>query len=88
MNSELNEKRPEIIYPCSWDYKIIGTNIDKMLEVIEEAAGEHPHDVTPSNISLKGKYFSLNLKVTVPNEIIRDIIYQKLGDSPFIKVVI
>ena len=81
-------KRPEIEYPCEWAYKIIGTNIEKILEAIEIAVSDMKYDITPSNISKKGKYFSLNLLVTVPNETIRDIIYQKLNSSDSIKIVI
>ena len=81
-------KRPEIEYPCEWAYKIIGTNIEKILEAIEIAVSDMKYNITPSNISKKGKYFSLNLLVTVPNETIRDIIYQKLNSSDPIKIVI
>jgi len=81
-------KRPEIEYPCEWAYKIIGTNIEKILEAIEIAVSDMKYNITPSNISKKGKYFSLNLLVTVPNETIRDIIYQKLNSSDSIKIVI
>jgi len=81
-------KRPEIEYPCEWAYKIIGTNIEKILEAIENAVSDMKHEVTPSNISKKGKYFSLNLLVTVPNETVRDIVYKKLNSSDSIKIVI
>ena len=83
-----DDKRPEIEYPCEWAYKIIGTNIEKILEAIENAVSGMQYDVTPSNISKKGKYFSLNLLVTVPNETMRDIVYQKLSDNDFIKIVL
>ena len=82
------DKRPEIEYQCEWAYKIIGTNIEKILEAIESAVSGMKYDVTPSNISKKGKYFSLNLLVTVPNETMRDIVYQKLSDNDFIKIVL
>jgi putative lipoic acid-binding regulatory protein len=82
-----SDKRPEITYPCEWSYKIIGNNIDKMLEAIENAVSGLIHDVTASNISKKGNYFSLNLTLTVPNEVVRDLIYQKLDSSESIKIV-
>lgn len=88
MNSEANDRRPEITYPCEWSYKIIGTDIQQILDAIEEAAGDLSYDVTPSNISKHGKYFSLNLKLTVPNETVRDIIYENLNKNEFIKFVI
>ena len=79
--------RPEITYPCEWSYKIIGNNIDKILEAIEIAVSGLKYDVTPSNISKNGNYYSLNLTLTVPNEVIRDLIYQKLDSSESIKIV-
>ena len=82
-----SEKRPEINYPCEWSYKIIGTNVDKILEAIESAVSGLKYDVTPSNISKKGNYYSLNLTLTVPNEVVRDLIFQKLDSSDSIKIV-
>jgi len=82
------EKKPVIEYPCDWSYKIIGTNVQKIIDAIENAVGDMKYDVTPSSISKKGKYFSLNLVVTVPNETMRDLVYQKLNNSDFIKIVI
>ena len=82
-----SEKRPEINYPCEWSYKIIGTNVDKILEAIEGAVSGLKYDVTPSNISKKGNYYSLNLTLTVPNEVVRDLIFQKLDSSDSIKIV-
>jgi hypothetical protein len=82
-----SDKRPEIIYPCQWSYKIIGNNIDKMIEAIESAVSGLNYDVTPSNISKKGNYYSLNLTLTVPNKVVRDLIYQKLDSSDSVKIV-
>jgi putative lipoic acid-binding regulatory protein len=82
-----SNNRPEITYPCEWSYKIIGNNIDKILEAIENAVSGLKYDVTPSNISKNGNYYSLNLKLTVPNEVVRDLIYQKLDSSDSVKIV-
>lgn len=83
-----NSKRPEIEYPCNWDYKIIGTDVSEMIKIIEEAVGDLSYEISPSNISKKGNYFSLNLTVSVPSEIVRDIIFQKISSSAFVKIVI
>jgi putative lipoic acid-binding regulatory protein len=82
-----SNKRPEITYPCEWSYKIIGNNVDKILEAIENAVSGLKYDVTSSNISKNGNYYSLNLTLTVPNEVVRDLIYQKLDSSDSIKIV-
>jgi putative lipoic acid-binding regulatory protein len=58
-----------------------------MIKVIEEAVGDLTYEISPSNISKKGNYFSLNLTVFVPSEIVRDIIIQKVSSSAFVKIV-
>lgn len=84
----LDERKPEIKYPTNWEYKIIGSNVDDMLKAVEEIIIGLEYQVTPSNISRHGKYFSLNITVIVPSEILRDIIFQKFTRHPHIKFVI
>lgn len=81
-------RRPEIEYPCKWNYKVIGSELEKMVTVIEAAADGLEFELTPSNISKNGKYYSLNFSLVVPSEIVRDIVFQKLSDSEFIKYVL
>lgn len=83
-----NSKKPKIEYPCNWDYKIIGTDVDQMISVIEKTVEGMEYNISSSNVSSKGKYFSLNLKVFVTSEVIRNIIFQKLESSEFVKMVI
>jgi putative lipoic acid-binding regulatory protein len=83
-----SENKPDINYPCEWSYRIIGTDVDKTIEAIENAVGDMKYSVTPSNISKNGKYYSLDLKLEVPNEVVRDLVYQKLADSDYIKIVL
>ena len=81
-------KRPDIDYPCEWGYKIIGEDIDRMLNAIRTAVDGYEYELTPSNISTRGKYLSLNLKVTVANEIQRDRIFTDLQDDANIRFVL
>ncbi len=83
-----NSKKPDIEYPCEWNYKIIGTDVEEMIKAIEIAVAELKYEILSSNVSSKGNYFSLNLKVFVPSELIRDIIFSKLNESIFIKMVL
>ena len=83
-----DDNKPKIDYPCEWQYKIIGTDVDEMIRVIEEAVEGMDYNVASSNVSSKGNYFSLNLKVTVETEVIRDFIFAKLQASEFIKMVL
>jgi hypothetical protein len=81
-------KKPQIEYPCKWPYKIIGKSVEEMINAVEEVVVGLEYDLTPSNISRKGKYFSLNISVVVPSEIVRDLIFQKLSAHPAINFVI
>jgi putative lipoic acid-binding regulatory protein len=84
----LKDKKPEINYPTKWEYKIIGSNVNEMIKAVESIVNGFEYDITPSNISKKGKYFSLNLLVFVSSETERDKIFQELTNHPTIKFVI
>ncbi len=83
-----NDRQPGMVYPCEWNYKVIGDNIELMVSSIEETVKGYKYDLTPSNISLRGNYFSLNLKVEVTSEIDRNLIYEKLQKAPYVKMII
>jgi len=85
---DLIKNKPEINYPTKWEYKIIGANVDEMIKAVETVVLDLEYDITPSNISLKAKYFSLNVAVVVPSEVVRDKIFQSLTEHPVIKFVI
>jgi uncharacterized protein len=85
---DLNSKKPNIEYPCDWDYKVIGTDVDEMIKAIELITKGMEYKISPSNVSSKGNYFSLNLSVFVPSEVIRDIIFVKLESNEFVKMVL
>ena len=66
------KERPVIEYPTNWQYKIIGENLESMLSTIDDTIEGLEADLTPSNISKKGNYYSLNLVVKVNDEEERD----------------
>jgi putative lipoic acid-binding regulatory protein len=83
-----NSKKPNINYPCDWEYKVIGTDVDEMIKAIESITEGMDYKISPSNVSSKGKYFSLNVKVFVTSEVIRDSIFAKLKANEFVKMVL
>ena len=87
---ELNKDKdaPQIEYPCEWKYKIIGEDLENMLNTIDDVIEGLEADLSPSNISTKGKYYSLNLKVYVKSEEQRNSIYHSLKLCPSIKIVL
>lgn len=85
---DFNSKRPNIIYPCNWDYKIIGTNVDEMIKAIEIIVDRMEYELSSSKVSSKGNYISLNLRVLVTSEVIRDLIFAKLEANEYVKMVL
>jgi putative lipoic acid-binding regulatory protein len=83
-----NSKKPNREYPCDWHYKVIGTDVDEMIKVIDQIAEGMDYKISSSNISSKGNYFSINLTVFVTSEVIRDIIFAKLKENKFVKMVL
>lgn len=77
-----------IEYPSNWTYKIIGSDVDDMIAAVEEIVGTTEYEITPSNISRNEKYYSLNVKVLVSSELIRNNIFQKLSEHRAVKFVI
>ena len=88
MMNDSNKRKPVINYPAKWDYKVIGTDVEKLLKAVEEATPGLKYEVTPSNISKGEKYNSLNVTVFVPSEVVRDLVFQKLSEHTDIKMVI
>jgi putative lipoic acid-binding regulatory protein len=88
MIKDSENKRPQIEYPTEWEYKLIGQDVDKLLKAIEEVLPGLEYQVKFSNVSRNEKYYSLNVKVTVTSEALRDIIFQKFSNHPEVKFVI
>ena len=83
-----NKERPDIEYPCQWNYKIISKNADEAVEAAEEAAKGFKFEITSSNISKKGKYVSINLSVEVKSEEERNLIFGKLEADEKVVIVL
>ncbi len=81
-------KKPEITYPCEWTFKVIGDDVESMILAMEEAVRDFNYEITPSNISKKGKYFSMNLIVSIISDEERYLIYDLLSKSDSIKYIL
>jgi len=81
MDPYKNSEKLQIEYPSEWSYKIIGNNLEKMIKLIEDTVEKMEYDLTPFNVSKKGNYYSLSLKVKVNSEKERDIVFKKLNEA-------
>ena len=84
--SSFGDQKPEIDYPCTWNYKVVGTNKSDLKKAVTEIISD-PFELLPSKVSKKGKYISLNLFIKVHNASHRNEIYENLKASKCIKMV-
>ena len=80
--------KPEIHYPCVWQYKIIGMERQAVQAALSEQLGDAPYSLSESRTSKQGKYISLNLELTVHDEEQRLHMYSALTADPSIKMVL
>jgi len=81
-------KQAKIKYPCDWEYRIIGPDEAALKNAVIEVMGDKKYDLSFSNISKNGKYFSLSVKTFVENEEIRNVLYAAFAKHPAIKTVL
>ncbi len=84
----MNEQKPEIIYPCSWAYRIIGQSAELITEAVSEIMGNREYTFVESNKSKGGKYLSFNLETVVQDEEYRVSLFHQLKSNPNIIMVL
>ncbi len=74
-----DSKKPTIIYPCVWDYRVIMTTNDtsalkKLLETYQR-----PFKLEFKNTSKNARFYSFNVSMEVLDESERNEIFQKIS---------
>jgi len=80
--------RPDIRYPTRWKYTVIGEDREQLEGAIADVVEERSHSVSLSNVSSKGRYFSLTLELIVLNEGERRMIFEKLRAHAAVRYVL
>jgi len=80
--------RPEIQYPCQWQYRIIGEDRAALYQAIHTWVPVSACTISEANVSSGGRYLSLNLEVTVSDDAERLRLYQLLAGHPAIRMVL
>ncbi|GAA7339746.1 DUF493 family protein [Helicobacter pylori] len=72
-------KKPTIIYPCLWDYRVIMTTRDTSVlkELLETY--QRPFKLELKNTSKNAKFYSFNVSMEVSNEAERNEIFQRIS---------
>ena len=87
-SKDQSPKRPEIDYPCTWVYKVIGQDCSLLKDAITSACAPADVQICHSHSSSKGKYHSLNAELVVADEKTRLSIYEILKNNPAVKFVL
>ncbi len=74
-----DSKKPTIIYPCLWDYRVIMTTKDEstLKELLKTY--QRPFKLELKNTSKNAKFYSFNVSMEVSNEAERNEIFQKIS---------
>lgn len=80
--------KPEIQYPCPWDYAIIGVDEEKMRQAVHEIIGNEAYSIKPSHKSKGGKYVSLAMETIVLDDPMRVRIFESLRAHADIRMVL
>ncbi|QEE96220.1 DUF493 family protein [Helicobacter pylori] len=72
-------KKPTIIYPCLWDYRVIMTTNDTsaLKELLETY--QRPFKLEFKNTSKNARFYSFNVSMEVLDESERNEIFQKIS---------
>lgn len=81
-------RRPEIDYPCTWSYRIIGADELRLREAAIGIAGTAEYTLTLALESSGGKYRSLQLEVLVRDEEHRLGLFAALRNHPDVRFVL
>ncbi|WP_187860091.1 DUF493 family protein [Helicobacter pylori] len=74
-----DSKKPTIIYPCLWDYRVIMSTKDEsaLKELLETY--QRPFKLELKNTSKNAKFYSFNVSMEVSNEAERNEVFQKIS---------
>ena len=82
------DPKPKITYPCSWEFKVIGFDTQRVREAVARVVGDAAHSVADSRQSSSGKYRSVSLTMTVHDEAHRNRIFAAFRDHKDVVMVI
>jgi len=80
--------KPEIVYPCRWQYRLIGEERMAIIEAVSTVVDITTCSIGEGNVSSTGRYLSVNVEMTVNDEAERLRFYQLFAENQAIRVVL
>ena len=80
--------KPEIDYPCLWQFRLIGEERTAMIEAITTLVGLTEDLIEDANVSSTGRYLSLKIELLLHGDEERLATYRLLAGHPAIRMVL
>ncbi|NLX18841.1 MAG: DUF493 domain-containing protein [Desulfobulbus sp.] len=80
--------KPDIQYPCRWQYRLIGEERTTILQAVQAVVNLEACTVSDGNVSSGGRYLSVNVELTVTSEEDRLDLYNRFAADPAIRMVL
>ena len=87
-SDDRSEQRPDIAYPCTWRYRIIGTSEQGVRDAARHAAQDDNIRLQRGNQSRSGAYESFEMELTVQSEAHRNRVFRALQNHEAVKFVL
>lgn len=84
----LPDRRPEIDYPTSWSYQVIGSDEALVRAAVAGIVATREHTLLLTKTSRTGKYCSLRLELVVADEVDRLGLFQALATHESVRFVL
>jgi uncharacterized protein len=88
MNDSAPDEKPEIEYPCRWEYRVFGRDAQALTALIAELLAGCDYTMQPAHSSRTGKYSTIGVSVAVADEAERNRIFAALSHHPDVKMVL
>ena len=82
------KEKAEIEYPCAWNYKVIGIDVEALQNAVATVLGSQQYLLTHSRSSSSGKYQSMHLETVVDNEERRNVIFAALKNHAAVRMIL
>jgi putative lipoic acid-binding regulatory protein len=84
----LPDRRPQIDYPITWSYQVIGSDEALMREAVARLVAARAHTLERTKTSRTGKYCSLRLELVVVDEADRLALFEALATHAAVRFVL
>lgn len=86
--SPLPPERPEIVYPCTWTWVLVGEGEAVLLDHVEVVLAGVAHEKSVKRQSAQGRYSSIEVTLVVQDEAHRFALGKRFLGHPAVRIVI